>query len=69
MKHFLQISVTKEPCNDGVAAVRKVSVREKLLRFLFGNKTKLTVIVPGDSVEEVAITEVGREVPHETVRD
>ncbi len=69
MKHFLQISVTKEPKNDGIAAVRKVSVRERLLHFLFGNKTKLTVIVPGDSVEEVAITEVGREAPYEAVRD
>lgn len=67
MKHVLEISVTKEPKNDGIAAVRKVSVRERLLRFLFGNKAKLTVIVPGDSVEEVAITEVGREAPHETV--
>lgn len=55
MKHTLQISVSKEPKNTGIAAVRHVSVRE---RFLLGNKTKLTVIVPGDSVEEVAITEV-----------
>ena len=69
MKHFLQSSVTKEPKNDGVAAVRKVSVREKLLRFLFGDKAKLTVIVPGDTVEELAITEVGMEAPHEAVRD
>jgi hypothetical protein len=58
MKHTLQISVSKEPKNAGIAAVRHVSVREKLLRFLLGNKTKLTVIVPGDSVEELAIKEV-----------
>lgn len=58
MKHTLQISVSKEPRNAGIAAVRQVSVREKLLRFLFGNKTKLTVIVPGDSVEELEIREV-----------
>lgn len=58
MKHTLQISVSKEPRNAGIAAVRQVSVREKLLRFLFGNKTKLTIIVPGDSVEELAIREV-----------
>ena len=69
MKHTLQISVSKEPQNDGIAAVRKVSVREKLLSFLFGDKAKLTVIVPGDSVEEVAITEVGREAPNEALRD
>lgn len=67
MKHFLQISVTKEPKNDGIAAVRKVSVREKLLRFLFGDKAKLTVIVPGDSVQELAITEVAKEAADETV--
>lgn len=50
MKHTLQISVSKKPKNDGIAAVRKVSVREKFLRFLFGDKTRLTVIVPGDTV-------------------
>lgn len=47
MKHTLQISVSKKPKNDGIAAVRKVLVREKFLRFLFGDKTRLTVIVPG----------------------
>lgn len=67
VKHTLQISVSKEPKNDGIAAVHKVSVRERLLRFLFGDKAKLTVIVPGDSVEEVAITEVGKAVQDEAV--
>ena len=67
MKHALQINVSKKPKNGGIAAVRKVSVREKFLRFLFGDKTKLTVIVPGDSVEELAIKEIGKEAAHETV--
>lgn len=58
MKHNLQISVSKKPENTGIASVRQVSVCEKFLRFLLGNKTKLTVIVPGDSVEELTITEV-----------
>lgn len=58
MKHTLQISVSRKPKNDGIAAVRHVSVRERFLRFLLGNKTKLTVIVPGDSVEELAIREI-----------
>jgi len=58
MKHTLQISVCKEPKNGGVAAVRQVSVRERFLRFLLGNPEKLTVIVPGDSVEELAIKEI-----------
>lgn len=67
MKHALQISVSKKPKNGGIAAVRRVSVREKFLRFLFGDKTKLTVIVPGDSVEELAIREIGKEAARETV--
>ena len=58
MKHALQISVSKKPDNSGIAAVRQVSVRERMLLFLFGDKAKLTVIVPGDSVEELAITEI-----------
>lgn len=58
MKHTLQICVSKNPENAGIAAVRKVSARERLLRFLLGNKMRLTVIVPGDSVEELAIKEV-----------
>lgn len=58
MKHALQISVSKKPVNSGIAAVRQMSVRERMLRFLLGDKTKLTVIVPGDSVEELAITEI-----------
>ncbi|HRS64768.1 MAG TPA: hypothetical protein P5519_02635 [Spirochaetia bacterium] len=67
MKHTLQISVSKKPKNDGIVACRRVSVRERFLRFLFGNKTSLTVIVPGDSVEELEIREVGKEAACETV--
>ena len=63
MKHRLKISVSKKPVNKGVVAWRKVSVRERFLRFLLGDKTKRTVIVPGDSVEELSIQEVA----HETV--
>lgn len=62
MKHSLTISVSKKPVNGGVASCRSVSVREKLLRFLLGAPQKLTVIVPGDSVEELSIREVGETV-------
>lgn len=67
MKHALNIRVSRKPVNGGIVACRKVSVREKLLRFLFGDKTRLTVIVPGDTVEEVAISEIRTEAAHETV--
>ncbi len=61
MKHTLKISVSKKPVNGGIVACRQVSVRERLLRFILGDKQRLTVIVPGDSVEEVAIKEVAEE--------
>lgn len=58
MRHKLKIKVSKERSNGGVLACRQVTVREKLLRFLLGSPVKLTVLVPGDSVDEVAIKEV-----------
>ncbi len=59
MKHTLQIRVSKTPVNGGVVSCRKVFVRERFLRFLLGDKQRLTVIVPGQTVEEVSIQEIG----------
>lgn len=58
MKHNLKISVSKVPQTRGVVTCRSVNVREKFLRFLFGRKQKVTILIPGDSVEEVSISEV-----------
>lgn len=58
MGHKLKIKVSKERSNGGVLACRQVTVREKLLRFLLGNPVRLTVLVPGDNVDEVMIKEV-----------
>ena len=33
-------------------------MRERFLRFLLGEKRRLTIIVPGDSVRELAVSEV-----------
>ena len=56
--HNLKISVSRKPLNGGLVAYRRVTVREKLLRFLFGNPVRLTVIVPGNSVESVSIERI-----------
>ena len=56
MKHTLQISVSRKPTSDGSVS-RHVSVRERFLRFLLGDKRSLTIIVPGNSVREVDICE------------
>ena len=58
MRHTLQISVSKKPVNGGAVSVRSVSIRERLMRFLFGDTVRLTVIVPGNSVEELSIREI-----------
>lgn len=58
MRHTLQISVSKKPVNGGTVSVRRVSIRERLMRFLFGDTIRLTVIVPGNSVEELSIKEI-----------
>ena len=59
LKHELNIIVSKKPKNGGVVTCRQVSVRERLMRFIFGDRLKLTVIVPGDTVDELKIREKG----------
>ncbi|MGN8791609.1 hypothetical protein [Acidaminococcus fermentans] len=58
MKQRVSISVSAAKGNGHIAAVRSVSVRERILRFLLGGKEKVTILVPGDSVEELAIREI-----------
>lgn len=64
MKHALNITVSKERQNSGIMACRQLTVRERLLRFLLGAPVKLTVIVPGDTVDEVSIFEKKEGVAH-----
>ena len=58
MKHRLKISVSREPPSITLVHCRQVTVRERFLRLLFGEKRRVTVIVPGDSVETVSIEEL-----------
>ena len=58
MKHDLKISVSKKPTEDGAVRYKRVALRERLLRYLFGEKRRVMVIVPGDTVESVSITEL-----------
>ena len=67
MRHIMKITVGKGKCANGVLAFRCLTVREKLLRLLLGSPVKLTVLVPGDSVDAVEISEVRLEAAHEAV--
>ena len=60
MKHTLKISVAQDP-GDGIVSCHHITVREKLLRMLFGEKRRLTVIIPGNSVKALSIEEEGGE--------
>lgn len=57
MKHSLKISVSKEPQTGGIVSCRNVTIRERFMKFLFGDKRRVTVLIPGDSVGEIAICE------------
>ena len=57
MKHNLKISVLKEPQTGGIVTCRNVTIRERILRFLLGDKRLVTILIPGDSVEELSICE------------
>jgi len=58
VKHNLKISVSKKTAKESIVSCRNVSVRERFLRFILGNKQKLTIIVPGNTVSELAIAEI-----------
>jgi len=61
MKHRLKISVSKKPESAGIVHCRNLSVREKLLSFLLGEKHSVTVLIPGESIGEIDICEKGGE--------
>ena len=58
MKHSITVHVSKKPMCGGVVACRTVTMRERLMRLFFGNPHKVTILVPGDSVESLAIREI-----------
>lgn len=57
MKHNLKVSVSREPKNGGIAAIRNLSFRERILRLLLGEPRRVVVLIPGDRIGEIAISE------------
>jgi len=57
MKHDLKISISREPPGGGIVRCRTVTLRERLLDRLLGARHRMTILVPGDSVQRVSITE------------
>lgn len=57
MKHNLKISVSKETQSGGIVQCRNISIREKLMTRLLGRKQKVMILIPGNSVSTVSISE------------
>ena len=58
MEQRLQISVSKGKPVDGTVACRQMSLREKLLQYLFGSKQRMAIIIPGECIHEISIQEL-----------
>ena len=58
MKHDLKISIRREQPLGGIVRCRTLTLRERLLDRLLGKNHRVTLIVPGDNVERVSITEL-----------
>ena len=65
MKHNLKISIARGPDSGGIVRCRTVSLRERVLRRLFGDMRRVTIIVSGDSVEALSVQEVPEVSGHE----
>ncbi|WOH95451.1 hypothetical protein [Corynebacterium urealyticum] len=58
IQHRLKLHIDKDiPEDPGVVATKIVPIRERLLRFLLGARRQVTLVVPGDSVRQIDITE------------
>ncbi len=58
MKHGLIFKVAKSVPNAGIVAIRQKTVRERILKKILGDPIKLTVLVPGDNVDEIEIRDI-----------
>jgi hypothetical protein len=58
MRHTLKIGIGKDiPPDGGIVRCQKRQVRERILRWLLGKRLTVTILVPGNSVRTLAITE------------
>lgn len=62
MKHQMVINVTDaHGCKREVLKGGEICLRDRLLSALLGERRRILVLAPADSVESVAIREVGRD--------
>lgn len=55
--HHLEIGI-KKPNSNQVLAARKMTLRDRFLNAIFGDGHKMVVLVPGESVGTISVTEM-----------
>lgn len=58
MLHCLKISIGKDDGSSGIVRCKRITLKDRVLRRLFGESNQVMVIVPGNSVKTLAIKEV-----------
>ena len=58
MKHIMNVSVSESTRSSEKIQFRKIPVRERILTRLFGAARQVVVLIPGNTVQTVSITEV-----------
>ena len=52
------VTYSKTPNPDGAVAVKKTSLKTKLMKKLFGTATEVVIIVPGKTCGSVSVSEI-----------
>lgn len=56
--HRLKLHIARKiPDDPGIVATQTITLRERLLQLLLGRRRQITLVVPGDSVSQIDITE------------
>ncbi|WP_311777168.1 hypothetical protein [Trueperella abortisuis] len=57
-RHSLKVRIAQHiPDDPGIVATKNVTLRERLIRLVLGTPRKVMILVPGDSVKQIDITE------------
>lgn len=57
-RHSHELHIARRiPDDPGIVATKTVRLRERFMRLLLGTPRKVMILVPGDSVKQIDITE------------
>lgn len=57
MKQKLEIKVSKDLSGKSILSYKKVSIGKRLFKKLFGRDQKVVILIPGETVEGITISE------------